>query len=42
MKRPWLFVISMFLLLILAWSSLIFVAVRHSPEQIQVNVVKSH
>ncbi|MFT4177501.1 MAG: hypothetical protein QM627_12725 [Luteolibacter sp.] len=41
MFRPWLFVVSLFLLLILAWSSLIYVAVKHAPEQVQVGAVKS-
>ncbi|MFD2255311.1 hypothetical protein ACFSSA_01365 [Luteolibacter algae] len=34
--RPWLFVIAAFLLLIAAWSSLIFIAVKHAPETITV------
>jgi hypothetical protein len=34
MFRPWIFVICAFLLLIAAWSSLIFIAVKHAPEQI--------
>ena len=41
MFRPWLFVISAFLLLIAAWSSLIFVASKFAPEQITVNIGKS-
>jgi len=36
MKSPWVFVVSAFLLLILAWSSLILIAVRHAPERITV------
>ena len=32
--RPWLFVIAAFLLLITAWSSLIFIAVKHTPQTI--------
>ncbi len=32
--RPWLFVIAAFLLLITAWSSLIYIAMRHTPERI--------
>jgi hypothetical protein len=38
MFRPWLFVISAFLLLLAAWSSLIFVATKFAPEPIIVNV----
>ncbi|MES2920214.1 MAG: hypothetical protein V4819_01615 [Verrucomicrobiota bacterium] len=41
MFRPWIFVICAFLLLIAAWSSLIFIASKHAPEQIPVKVVKS-
>jgi cell division septal protein FtsQ len=40
MFRLWLFVISAFLLLIVAWSSLIFVAAKFSPQQISVNAEK--
>ncbi len=36
MFRPWLFVVFAFLLLVAAWSSLIFVALKFSPEQITV------
>ncbi len=36
MFRPWLFVILAFLLLIAAWSSLIFVAHRFAPEPITI------
>ena len=32
--RPWLFVTAAFLLLISAWTSLIFIAVKHTPESI--------
>jgi hypothetical protein len=38
MSRPWLFVIGAFLLLIAAWSSLIFVASKFAPEPIAVKV----
>lgn len=34
--RPWLYVCAAFLLLLTAWSSLIFIAIKHSPERIQV------
>jgi hypothetical protein len=42
MFRPWLFVTFAFLLLVAAWSSLIFIATRFAPEPITVNVQKSH
>ena len=41
MFRPWLFVVFAFLLLIAAWSSLIFVASRFAPEQITVSTGKT-
>ncbi len=34
--NPWLFLISAFLLLISAWTTLIVVAIRHSPERISI------
>jgi hypothetical protein len=34
--NPWLFVCGAFLLLITAWTSLIYIAIKHSPERIQV------
>lgn len=34
MFRPWLFVVSAFLLLIAAWTSLIIVVAKCSPEQV--------
>jgi|AntRauTorcE11897_2_1112592.scaffolds.fasta_scaffold17096_2 hypothetical protein len=34
--RPWLFVIGAFALLVTAWTSLIFIAVKHSPEKIEI------
>jgi hypothetical protein len=36
MSRPWLFVIGAFLLLIAAWSSLIFIATRYSPQKVNL------
>jgi len=36
MFRPWLFVVGAFLLLIAAWSSLIVVATRFSPQTVQL------
>ncbi|MFK7850648.1 MAG: hypothetical protein AB8D78_06680 [Akkermansiaceae bacterium] len=38
--RPWLFVIGAFALLMAAWSSLIFIAVKHTPERIEVTSEK--
>ena len=39
--RPWLYVAAAFLLLIAAWSSLIVIAVKHSPERITVQTSNS-
>jgi len=36
MFRPWLFIVCAFLLLIAAWTSLIFVATKFAPEQVPV------
>jgi hypothetical protein len=36
MSRPWLFIIAAFLLLITAWSSLIFIASRFSPQTVSL------
>lgn len=41
MFRLWLFVVFAFLLLIAAWSSLIYVAAKFSPQQISVSQGKS-
>ena len=32
--RPWLYVTGAFLLLIAAWTSLIFIAVKHAPQSV--------
>ena len=37
MKRIWLFVIGAFLLLITAWTSLIFVAAKFSPQTVEIS-----
>jgi hypothetical protein len=37
MKHPWLFVIGAFLLLIAAWTSLLFVASRFSPQMVEIS-----
>lgn len=34
--RPWLFVAGAFMLLLAAWGSLIFIAVKHAPERIEI------
>ncbi len=36
MSRPWFFVIAAFLLLITAWSSLIFIAAKFSPQTVNL------
>lgn len=35
-RHPWLYVVFAFLLLLCAWSALIAVAVKYSPQQIEV------
>lgn len=37
MKHPWLFVIGAFLLLIAAWTSLLVVATRYSPQTVEIS-----
>ena len=34
--RPWVFLVIAFLLLITAWSTLIVIAIRHSPERVGI------
>lgn len=34
-KRPWLLIILAFLLLIGAWTAMITIAVRHSPQSVE-------
>ncbi|MFC7339193.1 hypothetical protein ACFQY0_18510 [Haloferula chungangensis] len=36
-KRPWLIIVFAFLLLIAAWTALITIAVKHTPERIEVS-----
>ena len=36
MFKPWLFMVFAFLILITAWTSLIFVATKFAPEQVPV------
>jgi hypothetical protein len=35
-RHPWLYIVLAFVLLVAAWSALISVAVKHSPQQIEV------
>jgi hypothetical protein len=37
-RHPWLFVVLAFAVLITAWTALITVAVKHAPQQLEVNV----
>ena len=39
--RPWLYVTGAFLLLIAAWSSLIFIAVKHTPQSVPLETAVS-
>ncbi len=35
-RHPWLYIVFAFLVLITAWSSLISIAIKFSPQQIEV------
>jgi hypothetical protein len=37
-RHPWLFVVLAFGLLITAWTALITVAVKHSPQQVELKL----
>ena len=39
--RPWLFVTAAFLLLLAAWGSLIFIAVKHAPQSVPLQTLNS-
>jgi len=39
--RPWLYVTGAFLLLLAAWSSLIFIAVKHAPQSVPLQTINS-
>lgn len=39
--RPWLFVIGAFAMLVTAWTSLIFIALKHAPATVPVETVES-
>lgn len=41
-RHPWLYVVLAFLLLIVAWSSLITITVKFQPESIEVPSASSH
>jgi len=35
-RHPWLYIVFAFLLLIGAWSTLISIAVKHTPQQVKI------
>ena len=35
-KHPWIYVVLAFVVLITAWSTLITIAVKHSPQKIEI------
>jgi hypothetical protein len=35
-RNPWVFVVGAFFLLIGAWSALINVAIKHTPQQVEI------
>ena len=35
-RNPWIYVVLAFALLIAAWSTLVTIALKHSPEKIEV------
>lgn len=36
-RNPWIYIVLAFVLLLAAWSTLITVAIKHSPQVVQVN-----
>ena len=36
-KRPWLWVVFAFVLLLAAWSSLIVIALKHRPQAVEIH-----
>lgn len=36
-RHPWLFVLFAFMLLLGAWSTLIFVAIKHAPAKVELS-----
>lgn len=41
-RHPWLFVVFAFALLIGAWSTLISLAAKYGPQQIEVSTAPNH
>jgi hypothetical protein len=39
--RPWLYITGAFLLLITAWTSLIFIAIKHTPQRVPLETSNS-
>lgn len=37
-RNPWIYIVMAFALLICAWSALITIAVKHTPQQVEVRV----
>jgi ABC-type arginine/histidine transport system permease subunit len=35
-RNPWIYIVLAFVLLLAAWSTLISIAVKHTPQQIEV------
>jgi hypothetical protein len=35
-RNPWVYIVLAFLVLLTAWSTLITIAVKHTPQQIEV------
>ncbi|MEY3897800.1 MAG: hypothetical protein RLZZ214_3321 [Verrucomicrobiota bacterium] len=35
-RNPWIYIVLAFVVLLAAWSTLISIAVKHSPQQIEV------
>ncbi len=40
-RHPWIYVVLAFMLLLGAWSTLITIAVKHTPRVIEVKTVES-
>jgi hypothetical protein len=36
-RHPWVYIVFAFLLLIGAWSTLISIAVKHTPQQVELS-----
>ncbi|MBK1882102.1 hypothetical protein JIN85_06740 [Luteolibacter pohnpeiensis] len=41
-RHPWLFVVVAFSILLAAWSSLIVVAIKNSPQVIETSPISEH